>query len=121
MPDRPVRKPRRTTVETVEQLTPNMVRVVVGGEGLEDFGAGEFSDHYVKLQLPARDADYGSDFDPEEIKATRPRELWPRVRTYSVRDWDEAAPPADARLRRPRRRGRRGPVGDAPCSRGTRC
>jgi NADPH-dependent ferric siderophore reductase len=68
-----------------------MVRVVVGGEGLEGFGAGEFSDHYVKLQLPARGADYGLDFDPEEIKATRPRELWPKVRTYSVREWDDSA------------------------------
>jgi NADPH-dependent ferric siderophore reductase len=91
VPDRPPRRPRRTTVESVEQLTPNMVRVVVGGEGLDGFGVGEFSDHYVKLHLPARGADYGKEFDPEEIKATRPRELWPKVRTYSVRDWDAAA------------------------------
>jgi NADPH-dependent ferric siderophore reductase len=91
VPDRPPRRPRRTIVETVEQLTPNMVRVVVGGEGLEGFGVGEFTDHYVKLHLPARGADYGPDFDPEEIKATRPRELWPKVRTYSVRRWDDAA------------------------------
>ena len=35
-----------------EQLTPHMVRVVLGGEGLAEFAAGEFTDHYVKLLFP---------------------------------------------------------------------
>src|SRR4051794_34652315 len=91
MPDRPPRRPRRTTVEAVERVTPRVIRIVVGGEGLEGFAAGAFTDHYVKLQRPAPGADYGSDFDAEEIRATRPRELWPRTRTYSVRDWDAEA------------------------------
>jgi NADPH-dependent ferric siderophore reductase len=82
---------RRATVLETERLTPNMVRVVLGGEGMAGFQAGEFTDHYVKLQLPAPGADYGSDFDAEEIQATRPREQWPRTRTYSVRDWDPEA------------------------------
>ena len=80
----------RTTVISTERITPQMMRVVVGGDALADFDAGEFTDHYVKLQLPAPDADYGSDFDDAEIRATRPRELWPRTRTYSVRAWDAA-------------------------------
>jgi NADPH-dependent ferric siderophore reductase len=79
---------RRTVVRSVEQLTPHMVRIVVGGDALEGFSAGEFTDHYVKLQLPAPGADYGSGFDGDEIRETRPRELWPRTRTYSVRAWD---------------------------------
>jgi NADPH-dependent ferric siderophore reductase len=79
---------RHATVLSTAQVTPHMVRVVVGGEALRDFGAGEFTDHYVKLQLPARGADYGDDFDLDEIRATRPRELWPRTRTYTVRAWD---------------------------------
>jgi NADPH-dependent ferric siderophore reductase len=82
------RPPRRTTVISAEPLTPGMVRVVLGGEALEDFPAGEFTDHYVKLQLPAPGADYGSDFDLAEIQAAYPRELWPKTRTYSVSDWD---------------------------------
>jgi NADPH-dependent ferric siderophore reductase len=82
---------RRATVLETERLTPNMVRVVLGGDGMAGFEAGEFTDHYVKLQLPAPGADYGSDFDAEEIQATRPRELWPRTRTYSVRAWDPEA------------------------------
>jgi NADPH-dependent ferric siderophore reductase len=82
---------RRATVLETRRVTPHMVRVVLGGEGLQGFEAGEFTDHYVKLQLPAFGADYGSDFDTQEIQATRPRELWPRTRTYSVRAWDPAA------------------------------
>jgi NADPH-dependent ferric siderophore reductase len=68
------RIPRRATVLRTERLTPNMVRVVLGGAGLADFEAGAFTDHYVKLQLP----------DPGGEKT--------RTRTYSVRHWD-----ADAR------------------------
>jgi NADPH-dependent ferric siderophore reductase len=47
-----------------------MIRVVLGGEELAGFGAGEFTDHYVKLRI------------------TRPGEPEPRTRTYTVRDWD---------------------------------
>jgi NADPH-dependent ferric siderophore reductase len=82
---------RRATVLEIERLTPNMMRIVFGGEGMDGFEAGEFTDNYVKLQLPPPRADYGSDFDADEIRTTRPRELWPRTRTYSVQNWDPAA------------------------------
>ncbi len=87
-PARPQRRTIRATVQSVERLTPGMVRVVVGGDELDGFGAGEYTDHYVKLQLPPQGAGYAAPFDPEEVKATRPREQWPRTRTYSVRAWD---------------------------------
>src|SRR3954466_5465173 len=51
-------------VEHVERLTPRMVSVVFGGDELEGFGAGEFTDHYVKLRIDER------------------------TRTYTVREWD---------------------------------
>ncbi len=82
---------RRATVLEARPLTPHMVRIVLGGEGLAGFDAGEFTDHYVKLQLPAAGAGYDSDFDLDEVQATQPRELWPRTRTYSVSDWDGAS------------------------------
>jgi NADPH-dependent ferric siderophore reductase len=85
---RPKRRTIHTTVARVEPLTPGMVRVVVGGDDLEGFGAGDFTDHYVKLALPARGADYTAPFDAEDLKARLPREQWPRTRTYSVRAWD---------------------------------
>ena len=85
---RPKRRTIHTTVDSVERVTPHMVRVVVGGDQLDGFGVGEFTDHYVKLQLPPPGADYAAPFDMEEVKASRPREQWPRIRTYTVRAWD---------------------------------
>jgi NADPH-dependent ferric siderophore reductase len=79
---------RVATVEEVAWLTPRMVRVVLGGEDLAGFGAGEFTDHYVKLQFPPAGAPYAPPFDPAEVKASLPREQWPRMRTYSVRAFD---------------------------------
>ena len=87
----PARRQRRmiqTRVEEVRRLTPHLIRVVVGGDDLERFGAGEFTDHYVKLQLPPPGATYSAPFDPEEIKAQHPKEHWPRVRTYTVQEYD---------------------------------
>jgi len=51
-------------VEHVERLTPRMIRIVFGGEGLAGFRAGVFTDHYVKLRIGER------------------------TRTYTVREWD---------------------------------
>jgi len=90
-PPRPARRALLAHVETVEQLTPAMIRVVVGGEQLEGFGAGEFTDHYVKLQLPPAGASYALPFDAEAVKAELPRAEWPRLRTYTVRAWDAEA------------------------------
>ena len=64
------RTPRRALVLETRALTPQMIRVVLGGEGLEGFGADAFTDHYVKLRI------------------TPPGESEPRTRTYTVRDWD---------------------------------
>src|SRR5262245_4048205 len=87
----PARRTRRviqTRVEDVRRLTPHLIRVVVGGEDLEGFGAGEFTDHYVKLQIPPQGAPYSAPFDAEDVKARLPREQWPRVRSFTVRHWD---------------------------------
>ncbi|MBS1861110.1 MAG: siderophore-interacting protein [Actinobacteria bacterium] len=63
-------------VEAVEPLTPTLIRIVFGGAGLAGFEIGEYTDHYVKLQFPRPGA---------------PAEERPKVRTYTVRDWDPAA------------------------------
>ena len=62
----PERRVLSTTVCETAQLTPEMVRIVVHGEDLEGFGAGAFTDHYVKCK-------FGD-----------------RTRSYTVRDWDPA-------------------------------
>lgn len=56
-------------VESVEELTPTLKRIVFGGDGLTGFAVGEFTDQYVKLQFP-REGER------------------PKVRTYTVRHWD---------------------------------
>ena len=85
---RPTRRTRHATVVSAERLTPQMVRVVVGGDDLEGLEAGAFTDHYVKVQLPPPGAGYAAPFDAEAIKEQRPREEWPRTRSYTVRAWD---------------------------------
>ena len=87
-PARAGRRAIHAIVESAERLTPHLVRVVVGGPELEGFGAGAYTDHYVKLQLPPPGADYAAPFDVEEIRASHPREQWPRTRTYTVRAWE---------------------------------
>jgi NADPH-dependent ferric siderophore reductase len=68
-----------------------MIRVVLGGEGLAGFPAGAFTDHYVKLLFPPAGAPYAVPYDPEQVRAELPRELWPVTRTYTVRAWDAEA------------------------------
>ena len=85
---RPARPQRRARVAEVMRLTDKLVRVVFDGPGLAGFVTGAFTDHYVKLLLPAPGADYAEPFEAEEIKARLPREQWPRTRTYTVQEWD---------------------------------
>jgi NADPH-dependent ferric siderophore reductase len=87
--ERPKRRVLQTKVHDVRRLTPHLIRVVVGGEDLEGFAAGAFTDHYVKLQIPPPGAPYSAPFDPEDVKARLPKEHWPRTRTYTVQAWDE--------------------------------
>jgi NADPH-dependent ferric siderophore reductase len=61
---------------TVEPLTPTLTRIVFGGEGLAGFATDGLTDHYVKLQFPREGA-------PEDER--------PKVRTYTVREWDAEA------------------------------
>lgn len=77
-------------VVRTERLTPHMVRVVLGGEGLTGFGAGEFTDHYVKLLFPPQGVTYPEPWDLERIRVEFPRDRWPRQRAYTVRCWDAA-------------------------------
>src|SRR4051794_38590996 len=94
LPEPPARRSPQLHLGRVvraERLTPHMHRVVLGGDGLSRFTAGEHTDHYVKLQFPRPGVAYPSPFDPAAIRATLPREQWPVSRTYSVRAWDPAA------------------------------
>ncbi|MFD5765034.1 siderophore-interacting protein [Streptomyces sp. NPDC127049] len=91
MAEQPARKaPRATEAQVVrtERITPHMVRVVLGGPGLDGFDADAYTDHYVKLLFAPEGVTYPEPFDMERIRAERPREEWPTTRTYTVRAWD---------------------------------
>ncbi|MDK0518529.1 siderophore-interacting protein [Streptomyces sp. ML-6] len=94
MAERPARqapKAQGAQVLRTEQITPHMVRVVFGGEGLADFELAGCTDHYVKICFAPEGADYPHPFDMARIREEQPRELWPTTRTYTVRSWDPAA------------------------------
>jgi len=86
-PQRPARPVTTGEVLRVEQLSPHMVRVVVGGEGLSRLSAGEYTDHYVKLLFPPPGVSYPEPFDLVAIRESLPPEQWPVTRTYTVRRW----------------------------------
>jgi len=77
-------------VVEVERLTPHMVRVVLGGEGLAGFTPTPFTDQYVNALFVPPGAPYDVPFDVEEARGGEP-EHRPRGRRYSVRSWDPAS------------------------------
>jgi NADPH-dependent ferric siderophore reductase len=91
--DKPRKKRELTRAQVlrVQWITPHMIRVVIGGEGLAGFGAGAFTDHYVKLLFPVPGVTYPEPFDMDAVHRDLPREHWPRIRSYTVRTWDPHA------------------------------
>ncbi|MBD8870902.1 siderophore-interacting protein [Nocardioides donggukensis] len=81
-------------VETVRWLTPSLVRIVLGGPGLDGLVMPEATDAYVNVAIPPAGAPYGEVFDPAEVRAQQPAELAPARRRYTVRSWD----PVEGRL-----------------------
>lgn len=81
------RTPMHGQVEHVEPLTPHLVRVVLGGAGLDRFGTDGWTDTYVNLLFLPPDAPYTVPFDVKWAR-TLPREQWPAPRRYTVRHWD---------------------------------
>ncbi len=78
-------------VRRTERLSPHMVRVVLGGDGLDGWADVEHTDAYLVLWFAPPGAPYTAPFDVDAVKAAHPRELWPRHRHYTVRSWDAAA------------------------------
>ncbi|HEY9366864.1 siderophore-interacting protein [Streptomyces sp.] len=87
-PARKAPKAHEARVVRTERITPHMVRIVLGGDGLAAFSPGEFTDLYVKLLFGAEGVTYPEPFDMDRIRAEFPREQWPTTRTYTVRAWD---------------------------------
>ena len=78
-------------VATTEQLTPDMVRVTLGGGDLEDLAMPDATDAYVNAAFRPDGAAYDEVFDPAEVRDTHPKEHQPARRRYTVRAWDPEA------------------------------
>ena len=75
-------------VEAIEWLTPTLVRVLLGGDGLTGFQLPDATDAYVNVAIPPPGAPYGGVFSPGDIKERHDKEHWPARRRYTVRGWD---------------------------------
>lgn len=84
------RTPRTVEVHAVEDLGSRMRRVHLRLRDPHSFPALPFTDSYVKVILTPPGVDYAWPFDPAQIRATRPVEEWPVLRTYTVRAHDPA-------------------------------
>lgn len=76
-------------IEQVERLSPHMVRIVLGGEGLAGFRAVPWTDAYLNVYFPPPGAPYGVPFDVVAATSLPPGQR-PASRRYSVRAWDAA-------------------------------
>ncbi|ANH38040.1 Vibriobactin utilization protein ViuB [Nocardioides dokdonensis FR1436] len=76
------------TVLSTEQISPVLVRVVLGGDGLDGFEESRCTDSYINAAIPPAGAEYGPVFDPRAVRDTHPPEQWPARRRYTVRRWD---------------------------------
>jgi NADPH-dependent ferric siderophore reductase len=72
----------------VQRLTPRMVRVVLGGEGLDDYTPTEWTDQYVNALFVPDGAPYGVPFDVDQVRQLA-AEHRPVGRRYTIRWWDE--------------------------------
>lgn len=71
-----------------EWISADMVRVVLGGDGLAQFDNPEgWTDTYVNLLFRPAHAPYQVPFEPDNVRELD-RALWPIPRRYTVRRWD---------------------------------
>ena len=87
----PVRRSRvakATQIVSRQPLGPSMIRLVLGGGDLDAFQPSECTDSYVKIVFLAPGVDYPRPLDMEAVRAHFPPEHMPRLRTYTVRNWD---------------------------------
>lgn len=96
-PERPRPAPLVGEVVRTRWLTPDLVRVVVGGPGMRAFEPSPHADAYVKLVLlpeaagAARPRRPDGRLDLDAVRAALPADDQPRLRSYTVRAHDPRA------------------------------
>jgi NADPH-dependent ferric siderophore reductase len=93
-PARPQRSARpQVTLEVVrrEQLSPHLVRVVLGGEQFDAFAPNDSTDAYVKIFFAKPELGLEPPYDVAALRETLAPEDLPVTRTYTVRAVDPVA------------------------------
>ncbi|MFF7292583.1 siderophore-interacting protein [Microbacterium sp. NPDC008134] len=83
----------RVVVQRVERLSPGMMRVVFGGEGLDGFVTTGVGDEYFRVFFPTEgQTEPNLPFPTDDGYWDFPEGVEPApMRTYTVREWDAAA------------------------------
>ncbi|MEV7799596.1 siderophore-interacting protein [Microbacterium foliorum] len=89
MPDQPRRTPSQAvlSVQHVEQVSPDLVRITAGGDGYEAFTDNVFADKYVKILFADPRHGLTPPYDLAQLREESPEKL-PTRRTYTVRAAD---------------------------------
>lgn len=74
-------------VVEVKRLSPSLVRVVLGGPGLDSFESNGFADQYVNAMFLPEGAPYTVPFNEDAVRELD-RSLRPVGRRYTIRKWD---------------------------------
>ncbi|HEY1967655.1 MAG TPA: siderophore-interacting protein [Pseudonocardia sp.] len=91
MPDRPPRRGPSTTrllVRRTERVTPHLIRVVAAPAEAAHFArfVTPHTDAYVKVVFRKPGVRYPEPFDMAAARAELPRDQWPALRTYTLRE-----------------------------------
>lgn len=73
------------TVQEVAEITPNLIRIRVGGDGFDALSSNDATDKYVKLMFADPAHGLTPPYDLTELRENSPEQL-PRNRTYTVRE-----------------------------------
>lgn len=91
MTDQPRPAPAQAvlTVEAVEQVSPELIRITAGGDGYDDFRDNMFTDKYVKILFADPEHGLTPPYDLARLREESPEKL-PTRRTYTIRSSDAA-------------------------------
>lgn len=79
------------TVKRIEQISPEMRRVVAGATQLAGFKANKLADQYVKVFFADPCLGLHPPYDLKELRRQLPRDQVPRTRSYTIRWVDSEA------------------------------
>lgn len=74
-------------VQEVFELSPNMIRIVLGGGDLSSFESTSFTDQYINAYFVPAGAPYSVPFDLDEARSSGEK-FRPRPRRFTVRRWE---------------------------------